>query len=382
MRLIVGRPHCARPESRKVKRMTNNESMTDQSHLDFLSAAGWAGAGARPLAGDASTRRYMRISQNGNYAVLMIAPPGAESAPCPPEASVAERRQLGYNATARLAGPNLNAFIAIGNALRATGLSAPEIYAADVRQGLALIEDLGDSLFARVIDAVDETEIYSAAVNVLAAMRAHPPARPSTPDYTMLDYDNAALLAETELLVDWYWPLMKDGPAPNDLKAEYLEIFSGLLKKVSPPHSLVLRDFHAENLLWLPDRKDLKRVGLIDFQDGLFGAAAYDLVSLLEDARRDVAPDLAAAMVDHYCEAARNAGDFARDAFLHDYSILAAQRNAKILGIFARLAKRDNKPRYLDLLPRVEAHFRGDLKRPGMEPLHRFFATHLPELAS
>lgn len=312
----------------------------------------------------------------------MIAPPGAESAPCPPEASVTERQQLGYNATARLAGPNLNAFIAIGNALRAAGLSAPEIYAADVRQGLALIEDLGDSLFARVVDRVDETEIYSAAVDVLAAMRTQPPARPAASDYAMLDYDNAALLAETELLIDWYWPLKKDSPAPDDLKAEYLGIFSGLLKKTSPPHSLVLRDFHAENLLWLPDRKSVRRVGLIDFQDGLFGAAAYDLVSLLEDARRDVAPDLAAAMVDHYCEAARNAGDFDRDAFWQDYSILAAQRNAKILGIFARLAKRDNKPRYLDLLPRVETHFRGDLKRPGMEPLHRFIAVHLPELAS
>ncbi len=381
MRLIGGRQHCARPESRKVKRMTNNESMIDQSHLDFLSEAGWAGADARPLAGDASTRRYLRVSRNGNDAVLMIAPPGAESAPCPPEASVAERQQLGYNATARLAGPNLNAFIAIGNALRAADLSAPEIYAVDAQLGLALIEDLGDSLFARVVDTVDETEIYSAAVDVLAAMRAQPPARPATSNYTMLDYDNAALLAETELLVDWYWPLTKGGLAPDDLKAEYLGIFSSLLKKISPPHSLVLRDFHAENLLWLPDRKDVKRVGLIDFQDGLFGAAAYDLVSLLEDARRDVEPGLAAAMVDHYCEAAAKSGGFDRDAFSQDYSILAAQRNAKILGIFARLAKRDNKPRYLDLLPRVEAHFRSDLKRPGLEPLHRFFATHLPELA-
>lgn len=365
-----------------MKRMTNSESMIDQSHLDFLNEAGWAGADTRPLAGDASTRRYLRVSRNGSDAVLMIAPPGAESAPCPPEASVAERRQLGYNATARLAGPNLNAFIAIGNALRAAGLSAPEIYAADTKLGLALIEDLGDSLFARVVGAVDETEIYRAAVDVLAAMRAQPPSRPATPDYAMLDYDNAALLAETELLIDWYWPLKKGGPAPDDLKAEYLGIFSGLLKEISPPHSLVLRDFHAENLLWLPNRKDVKRVGLIDFQDGLFGAAAYDLVSLLEDARRDVAPGLAAAMVDRYCEAAGKAGDFDRDAFSQDYAILAAQRNAKILGIFARLAKRDNKPRYLDLLPRVEAHFCDDLKRPGMEPLHRFIAAHLPELTS
>ena len=360
--------------------MTTNDNKTLETQHDFLAAAGWSDATAHALAGDASTRRYLRLHKDGRDAVLMIAPPAAETAPCPPEADVAERQRLGYNATARLAGPNLHAFIGVANALRAAGLSAPEIYAAEPACGLALIEDLGDSLFTRITAAVDERDIYSAAIDVLVAMRTHPPARPASSDYTMLDYDGAALVAEAELLINWYWPLKTGGDAPDDLKAEYLEIVSTLARSLSPPHAVVLRDFHAENLLWLPDRTGVKRVGLIDFQDGLYGGAAYDLVSLLEDARRDVAPELASAMMYLYCLQAQKAGAFDRGAFLHDYAVLAAQRNAKILGIFARLAKRDNKPRYLDLLPRVEAHFRQDLKRPGLENLHRFFASHMPDL--
>ncbi|CAK9041902.1 N-acetylmuramate/N-acetylglucosamine kinase (MurNAc/GlcNAc kinase) [Durusdinium trenchii] len=294
--------------------MTNNIQTPEPAHLDFLNAAGWTGADLQPLAGDASTRRYMRITRQGRRAILMIAPPGAESAPCPPEASPSERERLGYNAAARLAGPNLHAFIAIGNALRETGLSAPEIYAADAAQGLALIEDLGDDLFAQIAENAGEQQLYSAAIDVLLAMRKHPPAKPSTGDYLMLDYDKTAFLAETSLLTDWYWPLKKNVETPDDLKAEYLNIFADALETISPPHSMTLRDFHAENLIWLPDRTGPGRVGLIDYQDGLYGAAAYDLVSLLEDARRDVSPELAAMMIDRYCEGAKKIGNFDKDA--------------------------------------------------------------------
>jgi N-acetylmuramate 1-kinase len=361
--------------------MKNDTNSLDPAYIDFLAEAGWANAKARPLAGDASTRCYLRLHKNGQPAVLMIAPPGEESAACPPSASPEERLSLGYNASARLAGPNLNAFIAIARALRGAGLSAPDIYAADPDRGLALIEDLGDDLFARVVGSVDEKQIYIAAIDVLIAMRKTPPSRPSGGDYSMLDYDATALLTETELLTQWYWPLKNNAEAHNDLTTEYNEIFRDLTETLSPPHSFVLRDYHAENLLWMPERSSVQTVGLIDFQDGLYGAAAYDIVSLLEDARRDVAPELAAAMIDHYCKDAKTIGGFDHDAFLNDYAILAAQRNAKILGIFARLAKRDLKPRYLDLLPRVEAHFRGDLQRPGLERLRQFFTTHIPELA-
>lgn len=358
--------------------MTNNDTALEATHQDFLANAGWADATARPLAGDASTRRYLRLEKNNLTAILMIAPPSAEAAPCPPNADVAERQQLGYNATARLAGPNLHAFIGVANALNEAGLSAPKVFAAEPNQGLALIEDLGDNLFARIVDDVDEQEIYSAAINVLLALRSNPPKRPTSPDYGMLDYDSAALTAEAELLIDWYWPLKNGSAASTEIKAEYIEIINVLSTTLSPPKTMVLRDFHAENLLWLPDRDGVQRVGLIDFQDGLFGSAAYDLVSLLEDARRDVAPELASAMMYLYCLRAQKAGEFDRRAFLHDYAVLAAQRNAKILGIFARLAKRDSKPRYLDLLPRVEAHFRHDVQRPGLERLNQFFQNFMP----
>lgn len=365
-----------------------NDRTADRA--EFLNRAGWGNADARPLAGDASSRRYERLTRNGARAVLMIAPPGAEEPACPPSASPAERKALGYNALARLAGPNLNAFTALARTLRAAGLSAPDIYADDPQAGFALIEDLGDGLIARVVGTEDETALYRAAIDALIALRAAGTKPPHTDDYVMMDYDEAAMAAEAELLADWYWPLRKKGgkgegdnaAMPDDLKAELTALWSPLLKQVQPPHSLVLRDYHAENLLWLPDRPGVQKVGVIDFQDALYGSAAYDVVSLLEDARRDVDPSLADAMRGYYAERASQTGVFDADGFERDYAILAAQRNAKILGIFARLAKRDGKPRYLDLLPRVEAHFRRDLARPGMESLKALFARCLPELAA
>jgi len=354
-------------------------SPLDDQSIAFLDEAGWAGASAQALTRDASTRSYARLRLGEKSALLMIAPPGAETAACPPQASREERKALGYNAMARLAGPNLNAFVAIAGALRAIGLSAPAIYAADAARGLALIEDLGDDLYARIARKADEAALYTAAVDVLLRLRETPPARPVANDYAMLDYDRLALKIEPELLIEWYWPLKKGAPITDDLQAEYSSIIDALLDTLSPSRGVTLRDYHAENLLWLPQRKGVARVGLIDFQDGLMGAAAYDLVSLLEDARRDVAPALAGAMIERYCAHAR--GGFDRAAFMNDYAILAAQRNAKILGIFARLARRDGKPRYLDFLPRVEAHFRNDLARPALSPLRSFLAAHLPDLA-
>lgn len=343
----------------------------------FLAAAGWGGAEAVPLAGDASTRSYQRLRRNGAPAVLMIAPPGAEAPPCPPGAAEAVRRSLGYNAMARLAGPNLNAFVALSKALREAGLSAPEVYAADAEAGFALLEDLGDDLFARVAGKIDEETLYRAAVETLAALHAAAPAPPASEAYAMLDYDTLALEAEALLLIEWYWPLKKGGDAPESLCAEYAGLWRKTLAGLSAPAAFVLRDYHAENLLWLPSRAGVKRVGVIDFQDALYGSAAYDLVSLLEDARRDVDPALAERMAAWYLE--RSGAE--PDAFRRDYAILAAQRNAKILGIFARLAKRDAKPRYLDLLPRVEGHFRRDLARPELAGLRSFFVEHLPDLA-
>jgi len=348
---------------------------------DFLAEAGWADAVARPLAGDASTRRYERLERNGAVAVLMIAPPGAEEPACPPAASPQDRARLGYNALARLAGPNLDAFTTLARALRGAGLSAPEIYAADARAGFALIEDLGDALFARIAAPDNEETLYRSAVDALIALREAAPEPPRTDDYVMLDYDAAALAAEASLLVDWYWPLRKGEPAPAGARSDLAACWETVIARLQPPHSFVMRDYHAENLLWLSRREGYRRVGVIDFQDALYGSSAYDVVSLLEDARRDVAPAFAEAVLRYYAERAAGTGGFDAEAFASDYAILAAQRNAKILGIFARLAERDGKPRYLDWLPRVEGHFRRDLARPGMEPLKAFFARALPEFA-
>jgi len=346
----------------------------------FLARAGWARAAAAPVTGDASTRSYERLSMDGRKAILMNAPPAAEGAACPPDASADERRKLGYNAMARLAGPNLNAFLAVADAARSAGLSAPEIFDADPSTGFALIEDLGDDLYARAIpNGADEHELYSAAIDALLALRRAAPAAPRSPAYQMLAYDETALEAETMLIVDWYLPHVKGAPASDDQRAEYVAAWRPALQKLAPPSLMVLRDFHAENLLWLPEREGFKRAGVIDFQDGLVGNPAYDLVSLLEDARRDVTPALASAMIDRYAAGARDFNDFDEGAFRRDYAILGAQRNAKILGIFARLINRDKKPRYQDFIPRVEAHFRGDLAHPDLAGVAAFFKKHFGE---
>lgn len=344
---------------------------------EFLARSGWGEAVATPLTGDASTRNYERLSLGARRAILMNAPPAAESAACPPAATPSERRALGYNAMARLAGPNLNAFTAIARTLRAAGLSAPEIFAADARVGFAVIEDLGDDLYARAIPAgADERTLYGAAIDALLALKEAAPAPPREPGYQMLAYDETAMEAEVGLVPDWYYPYLKGAPAGDDLRADYIAAWAPVLAKLPQPSTIVLRDYHAENILWRPERSGVARAGIIDFQDGLVGNPAYDLVSLLEDARRDVSPALAEAMIERYADGARRKGAFDEAQFRRDYAILGAQRNAKILGIFARLIRRDGKPRYADFFPRVEGHFRRDLAHPDLAPVARWFRRH------
>lgn len=363
--------------------MTTMDARRSAERAAFLKSVGWDAASAVPLAGDASTRSYERLVLGERRALLMNAPPRAEGAACPPEATPAERRALGYNAMARLAGPNMHAFLAIAGVLRDAGLSAPEIFAADPAAGFALTEDFGDGLYARAVPAgADETLLYAAAVDALLALRRAAPAPPRDAQYTMLSYDRTALEAEAALLTQWYWPHRKTSAPPSSVEAEYFAAWAEALDALSAPHAIVLRDYHAENLLWLPARKEHARAGVIDFQDALLGHAAYDLVSLLEDARRDVPPSLAEAMIARYMAGAAADGGFDAEAFGADYALLAAQRNAKILGIFARLVNRDGKARYLDFMPRVEAHFRRDLERPALAPVRAFLARRFPELVA
>lgn len=370
-------------ESPERTRMTVNTPSRADERADFLRRTPFAGAIARPLAGDASTRRYDRLTLDGRTALLMDAPPAAEAAACPPTASPDERRALGYNAMARLAGPNFHAFNAIADALRGAGLAAPEIFAADASAGFALLEDFGDDLYARAIEAgADAEALYAAAVDALLHLRAARPPAPQSAQYAMQTYDATALEAEIALVPDWYWAFRKGrSPDPKD-RAGYFAAWGPALASISAPASIVLRDFHAENLFWLPRNAGVRRVGLIDFQDGLVGQPAYDLASLLEDARRDVDQGLAARMIARYCAGAARAGGFDEAAFRRDYAVLAAQRNAKILGIFARLVKRDGKLRYQGFLPRVESYFRADLQRPELAEVRRFIAAHFPGLAA
>lgn len=361
--------------------------MTERDNLEkaFLEEAGWLAAHRAPITGDASTRSYQRLTLDGKQAILMNAPPAAEGASCPPDATPAQRALLGYNAEARLAGPNLHAFTTLAGILRESGLHAPEIFAADAEHGFALLEDLGDNLYVRAIDSgADEGELYARAADVLVHLHSTRLAQPIAVDYTLLDYDDTALMAEAGLLVDWYWPWLRGEKAPEGPVEAYHDVWRQMLSGLSTPHTLVLRDYHAENILWLDKEGDsaLQRVGLIDFQDGLYGHGAYDLVSLAEDARRDVGDETVRMMLARYMDGREQAGGFDREGFERDYAILAAQRNAKILGVFARLVVRDAKKRYESFMPRVRGHFARDLARPEAAPLKEWIAEYMPELIS
>jgi aminoglycoside/choline kinase family phosphotransferase len=351
---------------------------------DFLRSAGWGEADVSPLGGDASTRRYARLTLNGRQAMLMDQPQNAEAPQCPPGASPDQRQALGYNAIARLAGGDCGRFIATADFLRSKGLSAPEVYAADVAQGFVLIEDLGDDLYATVLaENVDEHVLYAAAVDALAML--HRDAAPQTLPLAkpLYAYDETALLAETDLITDWFMPLALGRAISEDERAEHRELWRETLRPLmSSPAIFVHRDYHAQNLFWLSEREGVARVGMIDFQDAVAGTKSYDIVSLLEDARRDVAPELAEAMTARYLDQMYQAGArLDEEQHRAEAAIMAAQRNAKIVGIFARLYKRDGKPRYLSFLPRVWRYLNRDLEHPALLPLKRWYDRRIPAAA-
>jgi aminoglycoside/choline kinase family phosphotransferase len=314
-------------------------SARDAAIREFLAGCGLAGALRTPLAGDASVRRYERIAAGDRTLVLMDAPPAAL---------------------------DLRPFLAIGAWLRQQGLSAPEVLAADLTQGLVLLEDLGDDLFRPLLarGGAEEPLLYRTAIDLLVSLQR------ATPPPALKPYDDAWLLREAELLIEWYAPTLDQAA-----RADYALIWRDLLPAARVGRDgFVYVDYHADNLLWLPARAGLARIGLLDFQDARLGPPAYDLVSLLADARRDTDPDLAQAMVEHYLSA-RPGLD--RAAFGTACAVLGAQRNAKILGLFARLAERDGKRQYLALQPRVRAHLARALRHPALAPLGAWCERHL-----
>lgn len=352
----------------------------------FLKSAGWGAAKHAPLPGDASTRRYIRLHMGDKSAMLMDQPQGAETPAAPADATAEERRALGYNAIARLAGADCGRFVAASNYLRGLGLSAPEVYASDLKQGLAVIEDLGNDLYADVLSGATGTEernLYAGAADVLAKLHASDAPQLLPPDKPLFAYDETALIAEIDLLTDWFLPVALGRQANEAEIAEHRALWRRALadaRKASPV--FVHRDYHAQNLLWLGGREGSARVGLIDFQDAVAGTRAYDLVSLIEDARRDVAPAIAESTTRHYLDAMKRQGTpLDEEAFRGQMAVMATQRNAKIAGIFARLFKRDSKPRYLGYLPRVWGYLNRDLEHPSMAALKKFYDKTIPREA-
>lgn len=310
-----------------MARVTSRENHRAQ----FLTRIGWAQAHRKPIAGDASNRSYERLTHSdGSTAILMDAP--------------SEK------------GEGIGPFTQIAKWLNAQGFSAPQVYHMDEALGLALMEDLGDDLFARLIETAPgrEASLYRAATDALIALHRVP-----APDLPACD---ATWLTQmTDLFFDWYCPDARQVDHPA-----FADVFHPLAQSLNPSHKVaILRDFHVENLLWLPDRAGFARVGLLDFQDALLGHPAYDLMSLLLDARRDTSAEVRDQMIQHYAEkTGQNIAEFRRA-----FSILGVQRNLRILGVFVRLCLRDDKPQYLDKVPRVWGHVMHCLAHPALSEL-------------
>jgi hypothetical protein len=320
--------------------------MTDRAAAltAFLTGCGWGGAARAPLAGDASFRRYIRLARGRETAMLMDAPPPQE---------------------------DVRPYLQIARLLQTLGYSAPAILAEDVRHGFLLIEDFGDRTYTRALrEGVDEATLYERAIDLLIDLHGKPVAGRLD---ALPAYDDARLATELAIFTEW-WARLQLAPDPS-FAAEYRALWAGLLKGTrGVPETLVLRDYHVDNLMML-DRPGLQGVGLLDFQDAVRGPIAYDLVSLVNDARRDVPRDLAARLIDRY---AAGFPPLDRAALDTACAILSAQRNLKIIGIFTRLAARDGKPAYLGHIPRVWRLLQDDLRHPALADFRHWLDARVP----
>ena len=309
---------------------------------EFLASCGWEGAEIQPLAGDASFRRYYRVVHGNRTAVLMDAPPPHED-PRP--------------------------YIAVAEWLNSCGLSAPHIIARDLERGLLLLGDFGESRLREWLDTNPdaERELYELATDLLIHLHRHPPMpglRPHGVDQW---------LEELNLFLEWYCPAVGADVDAVGYRAAWTEVLRPVAEDGLGPVT-VLRDYHAENIMLVREREGVAHFGLLDFQDAVAGHPAYDLASVLEDARRDVPPDIERAMIDRY-RAASGQGE----TFERAYWALAAQRNTRILGVFTRLWKRDSKPHYRRFQPRMWGLLERDLAQPHLEPVRRWFAGNIPD---
>ncbi len=340
----------------------------------FLATTRWAAAERRFLEGDASFRRYETLHRGHEVAILMDMPARPDGPPV--------KYGKPYSAIAHLA-EDIRAVIAVNGVLCERGYSAPKTEAYDLAQGFAVMEDLGRNVYGRMMrEGQDMGEPMSAAVAVLADMasREWPHGVPlDGQTYRVPPYDVEAQLIEVDLLPSWFWPHLNGAPIPPAALAEFEALWMEFLPLTQKGRRVwALRDYHSPNLLWLPERKGLNRVGIIDTQDALMGHPAYDLASMLQDARVDIDFGFADALYEQYCALRRDDPSFDRTEFDVAYAILGAQRATKILGIFARLSKRDGKHGYLRHIPRVSHYLERNLAHPRLATLKRWFDTHLP----
>jgi N-acetylmuramate 1-kinase len=353
----------------------------DALKADFLAVHDLGQARRELLAGDASTRRYERLFTPAGASLIFMDQPPVESAVCPPGATAQERRAAGYNALARLAGGRVDAFVATAGWLRRQGLSAPAIVAHDAAHGLAVLEDLGDDLFARLIESgADEADLYAAAIDTLVRLHAEPPPAVLDADgvaWPLLSYDDLALQTGGSMFLEW-WPKFAGlAPFSAEAAAEWDALWAPIRARGEAGASVFChRDYHAENLIWLPERSGPARVGLLDFQDAVRAHPAWDLSMLLHDARRDVSPELEAAALARYF-AARPEVD--RAAFLADYHALGALNTSRILFIFARQVAGYGRPRYEAFMPRTWRYLTRCLAASAeLAPLKAWFDRNVP----
>lgn len=342
----------------------------------LLDRSGWGEAERIHMQGDASSRSYERlIHPDGAKAVLMISPPKADGPPV--------RDGKPYSAIVHLA-ESVHAFVAMDRGLRALGLSAPKILGEDLDAGLLILEDLGAEPVAD--QNGPRPERYAEAVKVLA--RLHGMTLPTVlpvadgRDHELPAYDREALLFEAELLPEWYAPFVANRPLAPAARAAFVAAWGEALDGIeAEARTWTLRDYHSPNLIWLPERDGIERIGLIDFQDAVLGHPAYDVASLLQDARVDASAEFELRLLGLYARERRlRDAEFDMQGFARAYAVLAAQRATKILGIFARLDRRDGKPGYLAHLPRIEGYLARNLAHPALSGVRAWYAEHLPRL--
>ena len=347
----------------------------------FLAGCGLGEARREALAGDASTRRYERLHRPDGTSLIFMDQPPVESEPCPPAATPAERRAAGYNAMARLAAGRVDAFIATGTWLHDQGLSTPAVVAHDVAAGLAVLEDLGDDLYATLIlGGLDEAPLYEAAVDALVAIHAVTPpdvlTAPGGVAWPLLAYDELALATGGEMFLEWWPKYAGMAPFPAEAVAEWETLWTPVRARGAAGATVFChRDYHAENLIWLPGRKGPARVGMLDFQDALRAHPAWDLSMLLHDGRRDVSPEREAAALARYFELRP---ELDRTEFLADYHALGALNVSRILFIFARQVAGYGRPKYEAFMPRMWRYLDACLADPALAPIKAWYDRFIP----